>query len=50
VKWAREEKTKQWAWPVAGNAAGPKPLAGRRCYLSRMPRDIDVMGVWHGKA
>src|SRR2546430_16260560 len=26
-------------------AQTPEPA---RCYLSRMPRDIDVVGVWHG--
>src|SRR5438093_12513168 len=27
---------------------GADPPGRPRCYLSRMPRDIDVVGVWHG--
>src|SRR3989441_6663144 len=38
-------------FPVPGHEGTPRGAetpARPPCYLSRMPRDIDVVGVWHG--
>src|SRR6266850_7572862 len=40
VKWAREENTKQWVWPVQERRGGPKPLAGRAATFLGCPETL----------